>query len=261
MSLMHTFVIPVYKESPYLKQCIQSLLNQTVKSRILITTSTPTDYSAGIAEKYGFDYLIGKEKGIANDWNFALATAAKGLVTIAHQDDIYEPEYAEKVTALMNKIPGMLIAFTDYHDLVDDQLRPATLNSFVKKVLLFPFVFGSIIKRKQLKKLLLSFGDPVCCPSVTFNMDTLTGFRFSAQFTCALDWYAWYQLAMEKGAFGFVNKKLIKHRIHTESETTLQLSQGIRKDEEMAMFRLIWGNGVAKILSWLYSLGHKANKV
>ena len=38
----HTFVIPAYKDSPYLESCIQSLLNQTMKGEIVLTTSTPS---------------------------------------------------------------------------------------------------------------------------------------------------------------------------------------------------------------------------
>ena len=40
----HTFVICAYKESKYLKNCIRSLENQTVKSHILIATSTGNAY-------------------------------------------------------------------------------------------------------------------------------------------------------------------------------------------------------------------------
>ena len=40
----HTFAICAYKESPYLEECIKSLKNQTIKSNILIATSTPNDY-------------------------------------------------------------------------------------------------------------------------------------------------------------------------------------------------------------------------
>ena len=36
----HTFVICAYKESKYLEECIKSLINQTVKSNIIMTTST-----------------------------------------------------------------------------------------------------------------------------------------------------------------------------------------------------------------------------
>ena len=39
----HTFAICAYKESPYLEECIKSLKNQTIKSNILIATSTPKE--------------------------------------------------------------------------------------------------------------------------------------------------------------------------------------------------------------------------
>ena len=49
----HTFVVCAYKESEYLKECIESLLAQTVKSRIVIATSTPNEHIRSIAGRYG----------------------------------------------------------------------------------------------------------------------------------------------------------------------------------------------------------------
>ena len=40
----HTFVICAYKESSYLEECIVSLEKQTVKSNILMVTSTPNAF-------------------------------------------------------------------------------------------------------------------------------------------------------------------------------------------------------------------------
>jgi glycosyltransferase involved in cell wall biosynthesis len=257
---MHTFVIPVYKQSPYLETCIQSLLNQTVKSNIILTTSTPTDFSKHIADKYQFPYFVNDNGGIANDWNFALSKASTQWATIAHQDDIYEPEFTD---ALLQSITNdTLIAFTDYEDLIDDKPRKSNLNSFVKKALLFPFVFKNNIKSTSLKKSVLIFGDPICCPSVSFNLHALGDtFRFSPEYNVALDWYAWYEIATRKGAFCFINKKLMKHRIHAESETTLKLSEGKRRQEELQMFKLIWGDKIARVFSWIYTLGYADNNL
>jgi glycosyltransferase involved in cell wall biosynthesis len=47
----HCFVIPAYKNSPYLENCIQSLLKQTVKSEIILTTSTPSTFIEELAKK------------------------------------------------------------------------------------------------------------------------------------------------------------------------------------------------------------------
>ena len=40
----HTFVILAYNISDDLEECIKSVINQSVKSNIVIATSTPNDY-------------------------------------------------------------------------------------------------------------------------------------------------------------------------------------------------------------------------
>ena len=57
ISKKHTFVVCAYKESQYLEECIQSVLNQNVKSKVIISTGTPNSYIKEIAEKYGCRYL------------------------------------------------------------------------------------------------------------------------------------------------------------------------------------------------------------
>ena len=72
----HTFAICAYKQSPYLEECICSLTAQTVKSNIIIATSTPNDYIKALAEKYHLSLYINQgESGIAQDWNIAYRQA------------------------------------------------------------------------------------------------------------------------------------------------------------------------------------------
>ena len=49
----HTWALCAYGESPYLEECIRSLERQTVRSRILISTSTPSPWLRDMAEKHG----------------------------------------------------------------------------------------------------------------------------------------------------------------------------------------------------------------
>ena len=56
----HTFAVCAYKESPYLKECLESLVNQTVKTNIIIATSTPNEYIDKLAEKYGIKVYVNK---------------------------------------------------------------------------------------------------------------------------------------------------------------------------------------------------------
>lgn len=69
-SEMHTFVVCAYKESPYLENCLKSLKNQTVKSSIIMTTSTPNVFIKSLAEKYEVPLWIREGKSdIRDDWN------------------------------------------------------------------------------------------------------------------------------------------------------------------------------------------------
>lgn len=260
----HVFIIPVYGESPYLEKCILSLLAQTVKSTVIMTTSSPSVFTRNLASAYGLSYRVNdrSQTGIAADWNFALAESEAGLVTIAHQDDIYEPEYAESVIRRVKNagLQNVLLVFTGYSDLVGTSNRRYSLNAVIKKSLLWPFILKNTISHSFFKKLILLFGDPICCPTVTLNMSKLSDFRFSDAFNCALDWHAWYGLAGLPGAFIFINQKLVKHRIHQESETVNQLNTGGRKAEELRIFEMIWGRLPALFLASIYTLGHKENQ-
>lgn len=257
----HTFVIPAYKDSPYLEFCILSLKNQTVKSLIIIVTSTPSGYIKQIAEKYSIRVIINNSanKGIAEDWNFALTQTTTDYATIAHQDDIYNPEYTEKVLQKLNRNKKSLIVYTDYYKLSDNELCSNSTNIIVKRFLLFPFLIRSVIAFRFFKKLILVFGNPICCPSVTYNKNNIPDFTFSDKFSYNLDWYAWYEMAKKKGTFIYINQKLMKHRIHEDSETSRQLKTDGRKNEERQIFVIMWGKYIGGFISYIYSLSHKDN--
>ena len=121
MKLLHTFVITAYKESKFLEECINSLEKQTVKSNILITTSTPNKYIEKIAKKHKIDVIINPEKrGIGYDFDYEKNVSKTELVTIAHQDDIYDPTYAEEMINAYKKQPKSIIIFPDYYELRKD---------------------------------------------------------------------------------------------------------------------------------------------
>lgn len=116
----HTFAICAYKESEYLEECIKSLKNQTVSTNIILATSTPNDYISGLCSKYNIEMFVNNgEHGITQDWNFAYAKADSKYVTIAHQDDVYEPEYVENLLSYIQKVDKPIIFFTDYGELRD----------------------------------------------------------------------------------------------------------------------------------------------
>ena len=53
--VLHTFVVLAYKESDLLEECIKSVLNQTIKTNVVIATSTPNDFITKLAKKYNLE--------------------------------------------------------------------------------------------------------------------------------------------------------------------------------------------------------------
>jgi len=121
--LDHAFMICAYKESPYLEECILSLLHQEVPSQVAISTSTPNEYIQTLAQKYGLEVHINSENpGITGDFNFAISKALATLVTLAHQDEIYEKGYTASMLTYVNSAKRPLLFFTDHVELRNDEI-------------------------------------------------------------------------------------------------------------------------------------------
>ncbi len=262
MDSNHTFVICAYKESQYLEECVQSLLAQTVKSKIILITSTPNKWIEQIVEKYHLVYFVNQgESGIVQDWNFGYSKAETDFITLAHQDDVYELEYTEKILETINKNERPLIAFSDYDEIRNGKKMHDVKMLKIKRLMLFPLRFVPFQKSKWVRRRILSFGNPICCPSVTFAKDNLPSQVFSVKFRSDEDWQAWERLSRLKGSFIYVNQPLMYHRIHEESETSIIIGDNVRTKEDYEMFCMFWPKPIAKLLTRFYASSQKSNEV
>lgn len=260
----HSFAVMAYKESPYLADCLDSLMDQTVKSEVFITTSTPSAYIDEMANKYGIKVFVTETgKGIAHDWNFSLACGETKYVTLAHQDDIYVHDYTERCIHESEKFNDTLICFTGYSELINDEReRSSTLMLTAKKVLNFLFMpFKKNISSKTWKRFSQAFGTPIPCPTVMFNKETLGNFKFSEKYKVSLDWDAWLRMADLNGRFVYVPKLLVKHRIHLASATTEGIKGNVRQTEDFEIYCRIWPKFMARILSKFYAGSYKSNEI
>ena len=258
----HTFVVCAYQESPYLEECIKTLREQSIRSNILIATSTPNDYIRNIAEKNNLPYYINTgEGGITQDWNFAYSCAESKYITIAHQDDVYEKEYLRIALKTMKKSKHPLIFFSDYYEIRDG--RKITSNKLlkVKRLMLLPLRIKCLQKSKWVRRRILSMGSPICCPSVTFAVDNLPSVVFENHYRACEDWEAWEKISREKGEFIYAPKMLMGHRIHKDSETTAAIGDNKRSREEYEMFCKFWPKFVAGFIFKFYSKGQDSNQL
>lgn len=253
-----TMVLCAYKESPYLEDAAKSLAQQTEKIQMILATSTPSDYLKQIAEKYNMEYCVNPVSGggIAADWEFAVSCAKTEWVTIAHQDDIYFPDYAASVMERLRKQPEALIVFTDYCDLSNGEYLWGRGYLLVKRLLLWAYYLRSSWGNKFFKRLPLCLGNAISCPSVTYNVKKIGTLQFERSFSVNLDWAMWLSLVEKPGKFSFIPKCLMAHRIHEGAETCVAVLDQRRYNEDLRIFSRLWGDSVGKLLLKFYSKGY-----
>lgn len=255
----HEFVVLAYGDSPYLPACLASVCAQQGGSRVIITTSTPSAYITGLARSYGADVLVAETRhGIAADWNFGLASCKADLVTLAHQDDVYYPGFAQQTCRLFQSVPYASLCFTDY-DEIDDKGRPlpSGRRMIIKRMLRSLAVGGrEVVEIRSQKRRLLAFGSAIPCPSVSFNRMAIPDFRFSDDYQINLDWDAWWRLHALDRPFVCSRRILMGHRLHRSTEMYGGKRDGRRQEEDRRMFHRIWPWPIAGALAIFYRLGY-----
>lgn len=250
----HTFAVCAYQDSPYLEACIRSLKRQTVPSKIILCTSTPSPFLEHMAERYGLPYYVREGKSdIQTDWNFAAAQADTRLVTIAHQDDCYHRDYGKQVQACWERYPDTTVFMTDCAIIKNGRLQPPGLVQVVKKLLRLPLCLRPLADRPWVKQAALRLGNPVICPSCTYDKDALGTPLFVSGFRFALDWDTMWRLAAQPGRFICEERPLMGYRIHEEATTKKCMDSSLRSQEEAAMYEKIWGQGwLVRVLMHFY---------
>ena len=256
----HTFAIAAYKESKYLEECIEALENQTVKSNIIITTSTPNDFIREIAEKHGLEVIVNAEKsGIGSDWNFAVEQAKTKFVTVAHQDDLYDSHYTEEVKNAIQKNPDFIMVCTNHKEIRNGKIAKKNLNLRIKAIMMIPIMINK--RARFTKKWMCAFGNPLSTPSVCVNTEVLGKRPYREDMKSNIDWGSWLDWVEYKGSFVYIRKVLTFHRVHSESETSKCIEGNSRIKEDYEMFCRIWPRWFAKFLMIFYKHAQRANKV
>ena len=254
----HSFIVLAYEQSPFLGGCLETLRAQTLASPVSVATSTPCPHIAREAEAAGAPLLVNPERsGIGGDWNFALAAARTRYVTLAHQDDRYDPAFADRTMRLFRALPEGSLCFTGYREIGDDgRERPSKISRV--KHLISAAMLGRAEAVSGLRlRLFLSFGNPLPCSSVTFDLERLGGFRFSEEYASNLDWEAWWRLQQQGRVFLHAYEPLVGRRHNGLTETSRLIKDGRRAQEDARMFARLWPHPIDRAIAALYAQSYR----
>ncbi len=217
--MKHTFVILAYNISDDLEECIKSVINQSIKSNIVIATSTPNDYIIDLASGYSLGVMVNREKSNkGRDYNFAINSFNTELITIAHQDDLYDRNYTKEILDCYKKNKKATIIFTDNYEIHDDKKIKNSKKLFWKRYFLFPLRFSFFQNKRFFKLRSLKRNKYICTSSITFVKKNIIGDIFPTNLKYNNDWQGLIDLAKCDTRFVYLKKQLVGYRVDDKKE-------------------------------------------
>jgi len=125
-----SLVIPIYNVEQYLKKCLDSLLNQTVKEfQLILVNDGSTDQSQDIIDQYVKMYPdriqshIKLNGGLSDARNYGMKYVDTEFVLFIDSDDFVEDDLVESVLKEMNDDVDMLIFdYNQYYEKEDKKV-------------------------------------------------------------------------------------------------------------------------------------------
>lgn len=154
-------ILPVYNAQPFLKEAIESILNQSYSNfEFIIINDGSTDDSEKTILQFNdsrIKYYYQQNKGLGATLNIALSLCAGKYIARQDQDDVSYPDRFKKQIEFLEKNPTTVLLGTRAKILIENTTEikyhnHATHSADLKFDLLFdnPFVHSSVMFKKSI---------------------------------------------------------------------------------------------------------------
>ncbi len=225
-----TVIVPVYNQAGFIKERVESILNQTFRDfEIIIIDDCSTDESHEIASGYEYHPAVRILKNDKNtgsvfkQWQKGVELARGKFLWIAEGDDVADPALLETLLPAFND-PGVNLSYCASHGMDKDgnirhehYIKTGHYNglSFQMDRWLDDYTENGLDEIKNA----LSVRNTIPNASAVLMRTASVGqinFEKCIDFRCAGDWFAYVSI-LNEGKIHYSAKHLNYHRLHAES--------------------------------------------
>ncbi|OGI02819.1 MAG: hypothetical protein A2Y25_03245 [Candidatus Melainabacteria bacterium GWF2_37_15] len=218
--------MPSYNHERFIREAIESVLNQTYKNfELIIVDDCSTDNAVNIIKSYNdprirFYQNESNLKGLKTT-NAAVSMAKGDFIAILHSDDKYDHHFLEEIVKAYNKYPYNKVFIAGQYK-QDHLLGHLTSD--------FPFNTEGIIPRKEVL-IRLAYGNPIGNGiTLVIHKDALGENKlYDSNCPIAGDYELFIRLAKQHD-FIYINKELAYYRMHDSNLTTKVFIQMVREE-------------------------------
>ncbi len=224
-------IMTSYNYSQYIKEAIESVINQTYTNwELIIVDDFSTDNSREIITEYAkADKRIkpvfhNKNLGLAQAIQTGLKNSNTDWVAFLESDDLFMPNaLEEKEKAIAT---GAELIFTDI-DAFQDKERIKMLEDYYKSLQNSSIILDKSKFIENFAKIIPDINIITTFSSVMVKRNLLLNCNFNSFYKPSLDHYLWSQLADCK--VFYIDKKLTRWRLHPNSYITKDYSSWLSK--------------------------------
>ena len=232
-----SIVIPNYNGAPYVRETIESLLGQTFGDfKLTFLDDQSTDESLEIAESFRdprYSVVRSSERvTMAGNWNRAAALADAPYFLLAHNDDVYEPEFLEVMLPLIEGSPRAFMAHCKVQN-IDDDGKPIYTPQQAYKDSLWPT--EDPCERPVKEELAwMRRGDIVIAPTAVFRTEAFRAIGpFDERYQMVTDWEYWLRGLLHGYTMVCTHRRLMRWRRHARTATRAMEASMRRFHEEI----------------------------
>ena len=219
---MLTVVMPVYNAALYLKEAVDSILNQTFKDfELLIINDGSTDYSLQIIKSYDDKRirLINNEVncGIIKTRNKGLALSNGKYIAMMDADDVSLPTRFEKQVKYLEKNADVAVLST----------KLVLISEKGEEQGYWPEDFRTTTASQINNTLPVS--NCIGQPTVMMRADIVKPIGYNNAFLHNEDWGLWLNIISNGFVIAKLNEVLLKYRVHSSSTTVNANTKGVEK--------------------------------
>ena len=208
-----TVAIPTYNRQEYLRECLQSVLQQSFQDFEVIIFDNHSDYDIlGLVDSFADPRIkvLSNEVNIGAIQNMNLAFTyqyATPYAVVFHDDDAMHPDLLAKEVALLDSDKDMVFVVTDLNGVrSNDQMLDFAKIEDGDSVCVFP-------NYADLVRLLLKHVD-FCFDSIMYRVSALNGIiEYGKRFIKWADRPFFIDIA-KKGTVAVIREKLVNYRVH-----------------------------------------------
>lgn len=214
-----TVLMPVYNAEIFLKEAIDSILNQTFNDfEFIIINDGSTDQTARILQEYKDPRILifnnQKNLGVVKSRNLGIKIAKGRYIALMDSDDISFPERLQKQVNYLDSHP--------FCDVIATKIQPVDIG---RNIIEKWQDDQKNVTYEQIKKQ-LPIGDCIANPTTVIKSSVIKKYEYNEKLSHSSDYELWLRLCSDKIKIEKLNEELVYYRVRPSSITARSLRRG-----------------------------------